>query len=73
MNDNRTAILEHALRWAPYGGGTEEILPLFGLSISEYHRRLLALLETPCSVSVDPGTVASIRDQCRRQLIAQTR
>ncbi|WMN01712.1 DUF3263 domain-containing protein [Rhodococcus erythropolis] len=73
MNDNRKELLAHALRWAPYGGGTEDILPLFGLSISEYHRRLSALLETSHSASIDPQTVTHLRDQCRKYLLVRTR
>nr|MDV2477096.1 DUF3263 domain-containing protein [Rhodococcus zopfii] len=70
VNEYRTEILEFAVRWAPYNGGDDEILPTFGLSIPEYYRRLVALLETPEAGSIDRRTREHLRIRCGRRLRA---
>ncbi|MBV6760262.1 DUF3263 domain-containing protein [Rhodococcus opacus] len=64
----QTEILAFAVKWAPYAGGDEQVLPTFGLSVEEYYRRLLQLLDSPAARSVDSSTITRIRHQCMQRL-----
>ncbi|MFI6040186.1 hypothetical protein ACIA8C_01035 [Nocardia sp. NPDC051321] len=54
-------LLEFAVEWAPYDGGDEHVLPIFGLTIGEYYTRLLRLLATPAVRSLAPQTISLTR------------
>ncbi|MDM7489737.1 DUF3263 domain-containing protein [Rhodococcus sp. GXMU-t2271] len=65
-------LLDFAVEWAPYGGGDEHVLPTFGLDLTEYYRRLLHLLDTPVTRSMDPATILQLRQQCSKRLASPT-
>ncbi|WP_397517952.1 DUF3263 domain-containing protein [Rhodococcus opacus] len=68
-----TEILTFAATWAPYDGGDEHVLPTFGISLDEYYRRVLHLLDTPAARSIDPSTILRIRHRCMQRLATTTR
>ena len=65
---NPVELLEFAAEWAPYGGGDEEILPKFGLTLEEYSRRVLKVIETPIARTLSLRTRNVIRQQCLQRL-----
>ncbi|MFV9451879.1 DUF3263 domain-containing protein [Rhodococcus sp. NM-2] len=69
----QTEILTFAVTWAPYDGGDEHVLPTFGISLDEYYRRVLHLLDTAAARSVDPSTILRIRHRCMQRLATATR
>lgn len=44
MTEDELAMLGFAVRWAPFGGGDELILPEFGIYPHVFYRRLQRLL-----------------------------
>lgn len=44
MTEDELAMLDFAVRWAPFGGGDEYILPEFGVYPIVFYRRLRRLL-----------------------------
>ncbi|RMI30148.1 hypothetical protein [Nocardia stercoris] len=74
MTPHENDILEFATAWLPYGGNDDEIFVLFGIDIAEFHRRLLALLDSRVSGGLSNITRAALREQCvdrLRELTAQ--
>jgi hypothetical protein len=44
VTKDELAMLDFAVKWAPFGGGDEHILPEFGVFPTEFYRRLQRLL-----------------------------
>ncbi|QYB06757.1 hypothetical protein I1A62_20935 [Rhodococcus sp. USK10] len=44
MTNEELAMLDFAVKWAPFGGGDEHILPEFGVYPAVFYRRLQRLL-----------------------------
>ncbi|KXX58912.1 hypothetical protein [Rhodococcus sp. LB1] len=44
MTKEELAMLDFAVKWAPFGGGDEHILPEFGIFPAVFYRRLQRLL-----------------------------
>ncbi|MDX5967371.1 hypothetical protein SIM91_29545 [Rhodococcus opacus] len=44
MTKDELAMLDFAVKWAPFGGGDEHILPEFGVYPAVFYRRLQPLL-----------------------------
>ncbi|QQZ18811.1 MULTISPECIES: hypothetical protein [Rhodococcus] len=44
MTKDELAMLDFAVKWAPFGGGDELILPEFGIFPTIFYRRLRRLL-----------------------------
>lgn len=51
-NDTATEMVRFLERWAPFGGGDEEIFPTFGVNPSVFYSRLAQ------SLRADPALVA---------------
>ncbi|MET8428730.1 hypothetical protein [Nocardia sp. NPDC004860] len=66
MTSIENDILKFAVKWAPYGGGHEHILPTFGLTIDEFYRRLHTLLDSIAGRSIDAVAHQKLREQCLR-------
>lgn len=56
MTHDEDLMVRFALKWLPYGGGDEHILPEFGLMPDEFYRRLSQLMDTICTPHLDPGS-----------------
>jgi len=52
VTKDEVALLDFAVRWAPYGGGDEHILPEFGLLPIDFYHRLQSLLDEHPSIDV---------------------
>ncbi|MFD9668358.1 hypothetical protein ACFWAY_43355, partial [Rhodococcus sp. NPDC059968] len=46
-DEHELAVLDFAVKWAPFGGGDEHILPEFGVFPTEFYQRLRRLLRHP--------------------------
>ncbi|WP_040795766.1 hypothetical protein [Nocardia higoensis] len=57
-------LLEYAVEWAPFGGGQEDILVRFGLTIDEYHRRISEIIDSPVADTLAVHIRNTIRRQC---------
>ncbi|MFD6065073.1 MULTISPECIES: hypothetical protein [Rhodococcus] len=44
MTEDELAMLDFAVKWAPFGGGDEHILPEFGVFPTVFYRQLQRLL-----------------------------
>ena len=44
VTENELAMLDFAIKWAPFGGGDEHILPEFGVHSRVFYQRLQVLL-----------------------------
>lgn len=64
-------LLQFAVKWAPYDGGNEHVLVEFGLSLSEYYRRLQNLLNASDLQTVAGPTRIRLQELCAQHL--QTR
>lgn len=51
MTKDELAILDFAVKWAPFGGGDEHILPEFGIFPAVFYHRLQRLLHRHLSVN----------------------
>nr|WP_241962144.1 DUF3263 domain-containing protein [Rhodococcus opacus] len=51
MTKHEIAILNFAVRWAPFGGGDEHIFPEFGIYPNVFYRRLRRLLDRDADLS----------------------
>ncbi|AHK36157.1 hypothetical protein Pd630_LPD17003 (plasmid) [Rhodococcus opacus PD630] len=51
MTKDELALLDFAVKWAPFGGGDEHILPEFGIYPNVFHRRLQRLLTRTADVN----------------------
>ncbi|MFC0454095.1 DUF3263 domain-containing protein [Rhodococcus jostii] len=60
MTEGELAMLDFAVKWAPFGGGDEHILPEFGVFPTVFYQRLQRLL------THHPG----VNDSVRRRLDA---
>ncbi|MGV9949639.1 DUF3263 domain-containing protein [Rhodococcus aetherivorans] len=67
MTSDERAMLAFVLRWSPFGGGDDYILPEFGLTPAAFYRRVLALL-TLQSGGTDVATRAHLRQFCVSKL-----
>ncbi|WP_143548714.1 DUF3263 domain-containing protein [Rhodococcus sp. ACPA1] len=47
MTEDELVMLDFAVKWAPFGGGDEHILPEFGVFPTEFYQRLQRLLRHP--------------------------
>jgi hypothetical protein len=47
-NKEELAMLDFAIKWAPFGGGDEHILPEFGVLPAVFYRRLQTSPHPPC-------------------------
>ncbi|KXF53468.1 hypothetical protein AXA44_08390 [Rhodococcus sp. SC4] len=68
MTNEEEAMVVFALRWAPYGGGDEHILPQFGLLPAVYYRRLQRLLTSKILERIGYGTKRSLLELCAVKL-----
>jgi hypothetical protein len=64
MTQDEVAMLTFALRWAPYGGGDEHILPEFGLLPAVFYRRLQAILMARALDGVEFATRRGLLELC---------
>ncbi|MFC9762143.1 hypothetical protein [Rhodococcus jostii] len=66
MTRDEHAMLNFAVKWAPFGGGDEHILPEFGVHPAVFYRRLQSL------VTLHTGVNDSVRrrldELCRNKL-----
>jgi hypothetical protein len=70
MDSYERELVEFAVRWCPYGGGDEHILPEFGISPGEFYRRVLTTLDTqPTPESATAlGQWVRLRKLCRNRI-----
>ncbi|MCJ0949979.1 hypothetical protein MTX37_29075 [Rhodococcus sp. ARC_M8] len=61
-------LINYALRWAPYGGGDEDILPEFGLSPAIYYRRLRSLLQVVDHSRLNVDNLQLLIDLCESKI-----
>ncbi|MFE3280301.1 hypothetical protein [Nocardia sp. NPDC059239] len=61
-------LLAFAVRWVPYGGGDEFILPHFGISPSLFYRRVLAVLRPGRDHRLSPEEQRRLADFCQRKI-----
>lgn len=66
MTKDEVALLDFAVRWAPYGGGDEHILPEFGLLPIDFYHRLQRLLDE--HPRIDARVRRRLKDLCTRKL-----
>lgn len=64
MTQDEVAMLTFALRWAPYGGGDEHILPEFGLLPAVFYRRLQTILMARALDGVEFATRRCLLELC---------
>ncbi|MGW4126345.1 DUF3263 domain-containing protein [Nocardia sp. NPDC004711] len=62
-------ILAFAMKWLPFGGGDEDILPQFGIKPENFYRRLSIIIESRSCGEMDLATRNRLRELCRRKLI----
>ncbi|MDF3312705.1 hypothetical protein P3H15_48070 [Rhodococcus sp. T2V] len=60
-------IIGFALRWAPFDGGDEYILPQFGITPATFYRRLAAILRDG-HTRLDHGVREILTGLCRNKL-----
>src|SRR5690606_14765305 len=65
--DDRT-MLAFAVKWSPFGGGDEYILPEFGLTTAVFYQRPLAMVTTTLLDEVDFATRTFLRQFCVSKL-----
>ncbi|MDI9939217.1 DUF3263 domain-containing protein [Rhodococcus sp. IEGM 1351] len=68
LDPHERAMLNFARSWAPFGGGDDEIFHLFGIPISVFYRRVLALLDKPRATRLDAPTSEALKELCARKL-----
>jgi hypothetical protein len=68
VTPDQQAMVAFAMRWEPYGGGDDEILPLFGIPVHEFYRRVCDLVETPSNSQLDEVTRNRLRTFCTTKL-----
>jgi hypothetical protein len=61
-------MVNFAKKWAPFGGGDEEIFPLFGIGPREFYRRLAELLDSESSPAIDSAVRQLLRARCAIKL-----
>ncbi|UZG59909.1 hypothetical protein [Rhodococcus opacus] len=61
-------MIAFALKWLPYGGGDEHILPEFGVVPVEFYRRLVQLMNTVGATHVELGTRRQLVELCSLKL-----
>ncbi|MFE5700324.1 DUF3263 domain-containing protein [Rhodococcus koreensis] len=61
-------LLAFTLRWLPYGGGDEFILPHFGIGPSLFYRRVLAALRPVRDHRLSPEERGRLTDFCLRKI-----
>lgn len=68
MTQDEDLMVRFALKWLPYGGGDEHILPEFGLMPTEFYRRLAQLAETMRATNIDLGLRRQLVELCSLKL-----
>lgn len=64
------AMIAHALKWRPWNGGPEEdIFVEFGMSATQYFRRVRQLLLGPSRSDLDPAVIAELIAVCDRRTV----
>ena len=63
-------VLEFAVKWAPFGGGDEHILPEFGILPHVFYRRLQCLLSRH---TANDSVLRRLRDLCTSKLQTSAR
>lgn len=66
MTKDELAMLDFAVKWAPFGGGDELILPEFGIFPTVFYRRLQRVLHR--HTTVDDRVRRRLDDLCRAKL-----
>lgn len=61
-------MVEFALKWLPYGGGDEHILPEFGLTPTEFYLRIMKLMNSLSATRVDLGPRLQLIELCSLKL-----
>ncbi|GAF49088.1 MULTISPECIES: hypothetical protein [Rhodococcus] len=64
-------LLAFSVRWEPYGGGDEFILPHFGIGPALFYRRVLDALRPVRDHQLSPDEQKRLLDFCIRKLDAQ--
>lgn len=68
---DQAELLDFALRWYPYGGGTaEDILVEFGISEHEYFRRLSLIIDSLQPADPDAAAYAAMKSVVTDRLAA---
>lgn len=65
---NENDLIDFALRWEPFGGGDEFILPEFGIAPVVFYRRLLRILASTTTELTAPQR-RRIAELCRSKLV----
>ncbi|MFZ2178859.1 MAG: hypothetical protein WAW17_33465 [Rhodococcus sp. (in: high G+C Gram-positive bacteria)] len=68
MTQDEDLMVKFALKWLPYGGGDEHILPEFGVTPDEFYRRLSLLVNTVRATRVDLGSRRQLVELCSLEL-----
>ncbi|TQC47853.1 hypothetical protein EEB14_18425 [Rhodococcus sp. WS4] len=71
MTRDEYELVAFALRWLPYGGGDEHILPQFGIMPHIFYRRLQTILRTNYSAVVDASSKRILLERCALKLSEQ--
>ena len=61
-------MIRFAKRWRPYGGGDDDIFPEFGIPVSAFYRRLLALLNQYRWIELSRLEQQALREFCMLKL-----
>ncbi len=58
-----------ASRWAPFDAEIEYILPEFGVTPTEFYRRLLNIAETSSTLGLEGSDRSRLASLCRSKLV----
>jgi len=68
MSRDDRAMLAFAVKWFPYGGGDEYILPEFGMMPAVFYQRVLTLVTNPFLNEVNFATRNRLHRFCALKL-----
>ena len=68
MTNEEHSMLAFAIRWLPYGGGDEQLLPEFGLLPSAFYQRLQTMLISRAFLGIDFAIRQQLLEQCAVKL-----
>jgi hypothetical protein len=67
---NEAAMLEHAVRWRHWNGGSDEdIFVEFGISAPQYFQRVRRILTGSNRGTLDADVVAEVMEVCNRRVL----
>ncbi|QZS52629.1 DUF3263 domain-containing protein [Rhodococcus opacus] len=68
MTHDEHSMLAFAMKWLPYGGGDEQMLPEFGLVPSAFYQRLQTMLISRAFLGIEFATRQQLLEQCAVKL-----